>query len=243
MVILVIFVLLLWLGMGVISPADRDAGSSAVKKGGREEIAGEGNTGESSALSGKASARGESKVKATHGPQQLKDFYLEDIEIDGLDLRAALEKLREAYETVCLGTGETPLALTFSVPAGAGQPLHLKLGIRNLENAIRLLAAASGMKVTRNGAAYGFSELPDGSGPATRVVRVPPDVLSQLAALSGSGSDLDLRALLAAMGIEIDAGTKLSFDPGGTEVVIDAAGARDIGMLSAVFEHLSGSPP
>jgi hypothetical protein len=119
-----------------------------------------------------------SGVHATHRPDQLKQFYLPEVVIDGLPLKAALAKLQTAYEDVCRESGEVPVRLTFVIPPEATRPLTVKTGIRNLDGAIHLLAAMSGMKVSRTGSEYAFTAPKETGETVKKEFRVPPDFFS-----------------------------------------------------------------
>jgi hypothetical protein len=119
-----------------------------------------------------------SGVHATHRPDQLKQFYLPEVIIDGLPLKAALTKLQTAYEDVCRGSGEVPVRLTFVVPPEATHPLTVKTGIRNLDGAIHLLAAMSGLKVSRTGSEYAFTAPKETGEIVKKSFKLPPDFFS-----------------------------------------------------------------
>lgn len=112
---------------------------------------------------------------ATHRPEQLKEFFLPEVAIDGLPLKAALAKLLTAYEDVCRESGEVPLHLTFVVPPEATRPLTVKTGLRTLDASIHLLAAMSGLKLSRTGSEYTFTA-PDETGKMVqKTFTIPPD--------------------------------------------------------------------
>ncbi|HEY1123418.1 MAG TPA: hypothetical protein VGE67_17515 [Haloferula sp.] len=115
---------------------------------------------------------------ATHRPDQLKQFYLPDVNIEGLLLRDALAKVQAVYEDVCRESGEVPLSLTFLVPPEATRPLTVKTGIRNLDGAIHLLAAMSGLKVSRTGSEYAFTAPKETGEVVKKDFRLPPDFFS-----------------------------------------------------------------
>ena len=184
-------------------------------------------------LPGKASVRFATDPAATHPPERLKQFYLPQVSIDGLPLEAALKKLQAAYEDACRETGETPLALTFTVPPGHDRLLTVKIGTRTLDGAIHLLAALSGMFVERKGSEYVFEAPVESGEPRTRSFRVPPDFFNA----PGSADDPFVQAAapskispadyFAGKGITLDPGTRLRFSPGAGTVVIDTTRAAD----------------
>lgn len=184
-------------------------------------------------LSGKSSVRFATDPAATHPPGRLVQFYLPPVNINGLPLEAALKKLQAAYEDACRETGETPLALTFSVPPGHDRLLTVKIGTRTLDGAIRLLAAMSGMHLERKGSQYVF-ELPVETGkPRTRSFRVPPDFFNA----PGSADDPFVQVTnlsktspadyFSNKGITLDPDTRLKFSPGAGTLVMDTTRAAD----------------
>ncbi|MEI7908557.1 MAG: hypothetical protein WCK77_02870 [Verrucomicrobiota bacterium] len=213
----------------------------------------------------KAAERPPVGPRGSHSPQQLREFFLPEVSIDGLGLEAALAKLRAAYEDVCRATGETPLHLSFIIPAGADARLRLKIGSRPLDSSIRLLAAASRLTVRRSGAEYRFAvpgEL--GRKPLSDTLAVPPGFGESLAALAATetSSSGGLLGALAAMGVELDPSTRLSMRPGGLLIdstsdadpftartrrdfcglVIDSTSAADRGALAALIEAMDSVP-
>lgn len=213
----------------------------------------------------KAAERPPVGPRGSHSPQQLREFFLPEVSIDGLGLEAALAKLRAAYEDVCRATGETPLHLSFIIPAGADARLRLKIGSRPLDSSIRLLAAASRLTVRRSGAEYRFAvpgEL--GRKPLSDTLAVPPGFGESLAALAATetSSSGGLLGALAAMGVELDPSTRLSMRPGGLVIdstsdadpftartrrdfcglVIDSTSAADRGALAALIEAMDSVP-
>ncbi|RYD62027.1 MAG: hypothetical protein EOP83_15640, partial [Verrucomicrobiaceae bacterium] len=115
---------------------------------------------------------------ATHRPDQLKQFYLPDVDINGLPLKDALAKLQVAYDDVCRESGELPIRLTFIVPPGATRPLTVKTGTRTLDGAIRLLAAMSGLKVSRTGSEYAFTAPKETGETVKKSFKLPPGFFS-----------------------------------------------------------------
>ncbi|MEO5914010.1 MAG: hypothetical protein ABIS50_07230 [Luteolibacter sp.] len=153
----------------------------------------------------------------THGPEQLGDFILPSVVVDGLKLDAALAKLKAAYEDVCRKTGETPLALTFAIAPGNQEELHLSLHPEGVEDSVGLLASVAGLKVERKGLEYHFTAL---EGDDTRVkqsLSVPPDFGSYIdqLAISPAGKPLPIGALLTEIGLISDPEAKISLSNSG----------------------------
>lgn len=193
-------------------------------------------------LPGKASVRFATDPAATHAPERLSQFYLPQVDIDGLPLEAALKKLQAAYEEACRETGETPIQLTFSVPPGQDRLLTVKIGGGTFDSSIRLLASLASLKVKREGSAYLFEAPAETGKLVKKTLRVPPDILATLKA-AGSGSASDLAAAFAALGIELDPSTRLKFSPGSSTLQIETTRAADEVAVSATVERLLGDLP
>jgi hypothetical protein len=234
--------LALWLGEATLESDDGEAGAARWSK--LESGPGiSGNGSETAMLPGKASARAAAKLPATHAPRQLKDFFIPDVDIDGLPLREALEKMRAAYEKICLETGETPLALSFHLPSRNPKPLRVKLRSQTFTQSIRLLALLAGMKVKREGTDFHFAELSGDLPSGKRELQVPPDLKMRLAEFTGGSSEHDLRHLLASMGIEFDPSTAVEFDPSTAKLSIDAADGKDAAALTSLLNYLGSQSP
>jgi hypothetical protein len=184
-------------------------------------------------LPGKASVRYAADPSATHPPERLSQFYLPQVSIDGMSLEAALKKLQASYEEACRETGETPLALTFSVPPGHDRLLTVQIGTRTLDGAIHLLAAMSGMLVERKGSEYAFEEPVETGEPRTRSFRVPPDFFNAPESADypfvqvAAPSKISPADYFAGKGISLDPNTRLRFSPGAGTVVIDTTSMAD----------------
>lgn len=190
-----------------------------------------------------------------HRPEQLVMFYLPEVEIDGLGLREALEKVMEAYVAACEKSGETPLAFTFDVPADDASRLRMKLSSKSFSNAVRMLAAAAGMNVKRSGLSYMFERMPgDGMAKEGRI-EMTDDFAYRLAELLGielkrdpsapqmTAMDLlrsigSFEELLARLGMDLDPGTKIVAGEG--EMLIQAARAEDLAKLQALAGLIAG---
>lgn len=224
-----------WGGRDKASASGRNAGNHAVS-----DAAADDGTGPQ--LPGKSSVRFPTDPAATHPPERLGQFYLPQVDIDGLPLEAALKKLQAAYEDTCRETGETPIRLSFSVPPGQDRLLTVKIGSATLDNSIRLLASLSSLTVKREGSAYLFEAPPETGKLVKKTLRVPPDILATLKA-AGSGSASDLAAAFAALGIELDPSTRLKFSPGSSTLQIETTRAADEVAVSATVERLLGELP
>ena len=225
-------VLALWKGPEVWGGRDRATGSSRTADGHLAPAAAiEGNT--APQLPGKASVRYAADPSATHPPERLSQFYLPQVSIDGMSLEAALKKLQAAYEEACRETGETPLALTFSVPPGLDRLLTVKIGTRTLDGAIQLLAAMSGMLVERKGSEYVFEAPVETGEPRTRSFGVPPDFFNAPESAGdpfaqvAAPSKISPADYFAGKGISLDPNTRLRFSPGAGTVVIDTTSMAD----------------
>jgi len=243
LVFLILVAFLLW------KTSDKNAGLEPSDRTGRratdtEDLSAAETAEGHASLPTKATQRKPASAKATHGPQRLKEFFLPVIEINGLTLQAALQKLKAAYEDACRETGETPLQLTFNVPAGKDKALRLKLASRNLEASIRMLAAASGLTVKREGSAYHFEEPAALAGMSKKSFRVPPDLEAKL---RESGGDLsnsgEFRDLFEAMGLDLDASTTISFDAKTGTVQLGTESAADMTAVAGITDLVSNDMP
>lgn len=183
--------------------------------------------------------RGEPQPHATHGAHQLRDFHLASLEINGLSLAAALEKVRAAYEDACRISGETPLRISFHLPQGRTRPLTLSLHSKSMDSSIRLLAAMSGLKVRRDGTSYHFSEPVELEESAT--IPLPDSFVHSLKEFSGVGSEAeDILGILAAMGLEISPEAALQIDG---KTTITTASAADHAAILALIDLVAKNPP
>lgn len=241
--VLVLLALLLWKGEELamhLKPAD-EARKKTAK--GHGLSSGEDAAGKAS-LPSKVSRREPVAVKPTHSPLQLKDFFLPAVEIDGLTLQAALAKLKTAYEEACRETGEVPVPLVFDLPPGKDKALHLKLGARNLDSSIRMLAAVSGLTVRREGSTYHLEEAGKLAGKSERTLRVPPDLAARLVEMGGdSSSSRELRDLFMAMGIELDPSTRIEHSVGTGTLKIETESAADLAALSGMTDQVINELP
>ena len=151
--------------------------------------------------------------RATHGPQQWRDFFLPAQDINGLTLAEALNQLRTAYDATCRETGEVPLQVIFKLPADNATRIRLKLGRRTLESSVHLLAAITKLTVQRHGREYRFTAAADQPGRhSTDSLEIPPNFQAKLFPAAGNQpmSADSLRAALAASGLKLDRCGKLS---------------------------------
>lgn len=243
-VVILLCVVALWKGSEAWGGRD-GAFASGRNAGNHPAPAAAGDEGAVSHLPGKASVRFAADPAVTHPPERLSQFYLPQIDIDGLPLEAALKKLQAAYEDTCRETGETPLALTFSVPPGQYRLLTVKVGGGTFDNSIRFLASLSSLKVKREGSAYLF-EAPEETGKLVKkTLRVPPDILSRLksAASSPSAAAADFAGAFAALGVELDPSTGLKFSAGSSTLQIETTRAADELAVSAMVERMAAGRP
>ena len=189
-----------------------------------------------------------------HRPEQLVHFILPRVEIDGIALRPAIDKLRAAYVDACGRSGQIPLSFTFDVPPDDGTRLRMTLAGRNFSNALRLLAAGAGMQVSRSGLSYTFTPVADGGGPVVGKVAVSYDLVTSLMDLTGTrpekredgsirlGGTENLLRMLAAMGVKLDPATKIAFDTSHRELRIDAASSAAFAKLEALSRMVVDAP-
>jgi hypothetical protein len=124
-------------------------------------------------------------LRFTHSPERLRDFMLPALDIEGMNLEAALGKLKVAYDDACRKSGETPLPLTFSITPGENRKLTVHLPVGSFKSSVQLLAAFSGMKVSRKGTAYQFSPIENEQKTVHRNLEVPPNFQSTLNEIAG----------------------------------------------------------
>ena len=243
MAALILLVLLgLWLGKTALDPAARDASRASGTRSTTVDGVAAGNGGGS--LPTKASVRPAGVIHATHSPARLREFYLPPLEIDGLTLAAAVEKLRAAYEEACLQSGEVPVALSFVIPPGVDGLIHLKLPGQSLDTSLRMLAAVSRLRIQRKGAEYRFDEVDGEEILASKELHAPPDLLARLAAMAGQFPDsAGLRERLEAIGLELDPATRLTFNPAWGMVEIESITAADRAGLASLLGILEKEVP
>ena len=191
----------------------------------------------------KASIREIDASSATHRPEQLKDFMLPEVLIDGLELEPALRKVLAAYQDACRKSGETPLALRFVVPPSTSRKLQLRLGNRSFKTAVQLLATLSGMKVTRDGLEYRFTRIENERRTTQRTLEVRPDFPSALQELRGDPpGEASLRDLLARLGLELDPSTRLTLGADG-KLTLETNSSADAAAVSALVRTLGEPSP
>ncbi|RYD73411.1 MAG: hypothetical protein EOP84_21575 [Verrucomicrobiaceae bacterium] len=197
-----------------------------------------------SGLRTKSANRGQDLAKATHSPQRLREFVLSEVAIEGLALEEALEKLRAAYQDACLRTGEKPLLLVFTVPAGTDRKLHIKLPRENFSSSVHLLATLSGMKAIRNGTEYRFEPIASDHKAVARSVRVAPDFSSVLQEMAGIDPEnrMPLREILTALGLDLDPSTRLSLNASGV-LQIDSSITADAAAITTLIESTAKQKP
>ena len=186
----------------------------------------------------KASIRELGASSATHRPEQLKDFILPVVLIDGLELEAALRKVLAAYQDACRKSGETPLALRFAVPPGTSRKLHLLLNATSFKTSVQLLATLSGMKVTRDGVEYRFAKIDNERRTTQRTLDVRPDFQSTLQELRGDlAAQAPLCDLVARLGLELDPSTRLTLGADG-KLTLETKSSADAAAVSALVRTL-----
>ncbi len=196
-------------------------------------------------LKTKSSNRPPPGPRATHGPQQWRDFFLPAQEINGLTLAEALNQLRTAYEATCRETGEVPLLVTFKLPTDHATRIRLKLGRRTLESSVHLLAAITKLTVQRHGREYRFTAAADQPGRrSTEALEIPSNFQAKLFPAAGDQpmSGDSLRAALASIGLELDPNTRLTLEPD-LKLTIDTTSAADRAAISSLVESAKLDPP
>ena len=112
---------------------------------------------------------------------QLKGFYLTSLFSEGCTLPEALDLLREQYYEVCSRTGESPHRFEFEIEGTPEGPIHFNLNQVPFWQALSHLCALAGMKLESRGPPVLIVEVPESSGPITRLFKVPPDFPTAIA--------------------------------------------------------------
>ena len=234
--VIILLVAVLWNGDG--SGAGHDAEASRQAKTKSHDFS-HADAHDRAASPSKVSQRKPASVTPTHEAAQLVDFYLPEVDIRGLSLAQALEKLREAYHDACQQSEEVPIPLEFTIPPGKDKPLHLNVGVRTLDHAVRLLAAISGLKVSLDGSTYLFEEIENSSTPTERTMDLTRDFAARLQTGLAPGallSGADIKAKLELLGLELDPATILQYDPRRMELKIESPGTRDAEIMTAIAD-------
>ena len=179
-------------------------------------------------------------AEKTHRPEQLIRFYLPELEIDGLGLRAALAKLNAAYVDACLKSGEKALEFSFDVRGDDRARLNMKLSGKTFSSSVKILAAAAGMNVRRNNLTYIFEPVEKG-GANERTIASQQSINSRLGKMAGM-TDQELMNpqwsdLLGRLGIEVDPHLKVTTHGDGSLTVSSPDGA-DVAKLVALFGQI-----
>ncbi len=206
----------------------------------------------------KASHRETLPPPASHSVQQLKEFILPEISIQGVSLEAALQQVKAAYEKTCRETGESPLTLKFKVPPENGRTLRVTLTGQYVTQSIRLLAGLAGTKLVRDGVEFRFEPIPEDGKLVKKVLRVPPDFASALDALSGTvrvSSDPNdpsapppafirgpVSESLEKLGLSLDPATKVVLSPNG-ELALETTRSADAAGVDALVKLMGESKP
>jgi hypothetical protein len=175
----------------------------------------------------RSSVRAEPGPRATHGAHQLKNFYLPPLDLSGITLKEALERLRAVYVQACRDSGEEPLPLVFILPPGVNPTLRVMTRSRTLESTMHLLAAASKLSVKRHGREFRFTTPPNGDG---RVVNREFDIPFGINAAD----------YLAEMGIILSPDTRVLSTPG--SLILETANMADLAAGGSVALSLAMDP-
>ena len=183
-------------------------------------------------------------TQSTHRPEQLWNFVLPEMVIDGLTLDAALVKLKGTYDEVCRKTGDTPLALTFVTASEKPTVLHIKLPNGTFQTSLQLLASAAGMKAERKELEYRFEPLTSEKR-LTKILRVAPDFASSIEAMAIAPPPENQRpitVLLAEIGLGIDPAAKISLSASGVLTLANIR-AADAAAITDFTQTLSSQRP
>ncbi|RYD22979.1 MAG: hypothetical protein EOP88_06065 [Verrucomicrobiaceae bacterium] len=192
----------------------------------------------------KVANRDRGPVAATHPPQRLREFILPEVKIEGLGLEEALRKLYATYQDACIRSGEHPLPLEFTVPPGNKHRLNLRLAEQNFNSSVHLLAALCGMKVSRDDLEYRFEPIAEESKLAQQAMRVSPDLSARLLAMAGLDPEtrMPFTEIAAALGLELDASTRLSLTASGV-LNMESASFSDVSALTALVKSADEQRP
>lgn len=191
---------------------------------------------------------------ATHSPERLKDFFLPTLNIEGLSIEEAMQKLKASYEETCLRTGEVPINLKFDIPRGTSGKINIRLEGKSFSSAVKLLAALSGMEVSRKGSIYEFSVIPNELVSTTRTFNVPPDFAATLDALGSTRGENDrmleegvfpqpqLSEILSKLGLDLDPSTLVRPTNAGI-LIVKSNSAADLTVISQLVKTLADEKP
>ena len=87
----------------------------------------------------------------THGPEQLKDFYLLECSGHRVSIQTALKLLDEAYQDACYFSLEKPLKLHYTVEGQSDQLISFSIKGKKWTDALDFIAILAGMEVKRDG--------------------------------------------------------------------------------------------
>lgn len=203
----------------------------------------------------KSSQREVAATRATHSPARLAEFILPEVLIAGLDLEGAVRKVMTAYEATCKRTDENPLPLKFVFAGGNHRKINVHLQGKSFQSSLRLLAALSGMKVSRNELEYRFELLAGSAAGMKQTLEVSPDFSAELDKLAGSKEphnadpfaepvspkSTPIREKLAALGLELDPSATVTLSNSGKLEIANLTPA-DAAALSVLARTLSDQP-
>jgi hypothetical protein len=185
----------------------------------------------------KSGERSTPQPRATHLPEALPGFYLPSLEIEGLTLNEALNLILLKYNETCERIGEVPLRIRFLTPPDGGKRISLHLQATSFEQAVRLLAAVSGLEVNRTGVTYKFLESNgNGSGSDDITVRISPFAAADLAGVLETNEGT-LQEIFSSSGLLTDPNTSISTGENGV-VTITGGTAGDRALISSLLTTL-----
>lgn len=237
-----------WLGLGL--RRDRSTRGSAIQnKEGTSSQDGTSHADDSRPDRTKAAARDSKSTHYTHSPERLREFMLPAVMVDGLSLDAALRKLMATYKDACQKSGETPLPLNFAIPPGAVRKLTVQLPAGNFKTSVQLLAALSGMKVSRKDLEYRFEAIENERKSVNRDLQVSPDFQDALRKMAGFTSESaeaanapeSIEECLAKLG-QIDPSTRVSLEASG-HLKLETMHTADAAMIENLAKSFDNLPP
>ncbi len=187
---------------------------------------------------------------STHSPERLSDFFLPaDTLINDLTIKEALETLRETYKTTCALTGETPLNISFDLPAGLNTNERISARLSgSLADAVNYLAILARLNVEREGNVYRFTETSDTKLQVeAKSHKINPsffsDMISSFALDTLEASEVEKRSdlppleVFRTLGIPLAPDTQLAFLQGSSELIIRSSNEFDHNTINTLIEN------
>lgn len=230
--LLLILILLVW--VATQRPFEEKAAGEDVadSRARPTKISTDGETSDGGRLKLRVRDRNDVADLSTHRPDQLVSFLVGEVEIQGLTLNAALEKLMSAYREACVVSDEVPIELVFIIPPDSRQKLWWKTSVVSVHSAVRALGALAGMEVTRSGKTYTFKR---DETRENRTVEIGDAhrFRASLREWSGQEESDNVATLLSGLGVDLDPQTRVSLTPDG-KISISTPSVGDLKAISTL---------